>query len=362
MHPHAARRLATLAALLVVAASVPIVAGEGRTPIFGPTTISTDGRYIVTRNIGPAASPIITVSSPNVDIDLNGFTLDNSGSPQPVILAPGPVLESLAIRHGTLKGGAVGVDVPFGGMPKVVLEDLRIQSPTGFGIHLVGPLNVAIRGNLINAPTGAGIQIDPFGGSLTTGVIAENSIRDGGGMGMNIQRASALAILNNRVDAVSDNGIAIFGSDGCLLEGNTVEKAGRHGMEIVSSGGNKLYDNVVRGSAFHGVHLDPGSNDNLISRQVASQNGAGLPGGHGLFIEGSKNYVEHSILNTNNGAGLDFSPAAALNTYGRNTARGNAGVAVGPCGALFPPNSCDALAANGNTSDGGNLIPGPPIF
>jgi len=131
---------------------------------------------------------------------------------------------------------------------------------------------------------------------------------------------------------------------------------------VVASGGNRLADNVVRSAGWHGLHLDPGSNDNYIVRQTSSLNGSGLPGGHGIFVEGSKNYIENSTLNTNNGAGLDFSGGATLNIFGRNMARGNTGVAVGPCGALFPPNSCDALAANGNTSDGSNLIPGPPLF
>src|SRR5262249_24462472 len=160
-----------------------------------------------------------------------------------------------------------------------------------FGIHLMAPLNVAIRGNLINSPTLSGIQIDSIAGFVTSGVIENNTVRDGGSLGIAIQKASALQILQNRVDAVADVGIGLSGSEGCLLEGNTVEKAGKHGIELAGSGGNKLYDNVVRSSSWHGIHLDPGSGDNLIVRQSVTLNGSGLPGGHGLFVESAKNYI-----------------------------------------------------------------------
>jgi parallel beta-helix repeat protein len=336
-----------------------VAAGEGRIPIFAPTSIVADGRYIVTRDIGPAPTAIITVSSPNVDIDLNGFTLDNSGTPNPVISVPGPV-ETIVIRHGILKGGMAGIDVPFGGAPKVVLEDLKIQSPSGFGIHLMGPINVEIRRNLINSSTGSGIQIDPIAGFITTGVIEGNGVQGAGALGIAIQRASALSIINNRIDVTSDMGIGLGGSDGCLLEDNTIEKAGKNGIELAGSGGNKLVDNVVRSAGWHGIHLDPGSSNNLIVREALTLNGAGLPGGHGLFVESSSNYIEHCLLNSNSGAGLYFTPPATLNTFGRNTARSNSGVGVGACPLLFPPNSCDF--GGGNTSDSGNLIPGPPIF
>jgi len=355
------RGLVTLIAL-AASATPPLVAAEGRVPIFAPTTIVADGRYILTRNIGPAATALITVSSPNVDIDLNGFTLDNSGTPNPVIVVIGPTIETIAIRHGVLKGGAGGIDCTFGGIPKVVFEDLKIQSSAGFGIHLLGPINVEIRRNLINSSSGSGIQIDPIAGFITTGVIEGNTIQGAGSLGIAVQNASALSFLDNRIDVTADAGISLVASGGCLFERNTIEKAGKNGIDVVASGGNRLADNVVRSAGWHGLHLDPGSNDNYIVRQTSSLNGSGLPGGHGIFVEGSKNYIENSTLNTNNGAGLDFSGGATLNIFGRNMARGNTGVAVGPCGALFPPNSCDALAANGNTRDGSNLIPGPPLF
>src|SRR5262249_27702859 len=95
--------LAAVCALTAIPTTAPLTtAAEGRIPIFGPTTISADGKYIVTRNFGPAPTALITVLSSNVDIDLNGFVLDNGATPSPAIsisLAGG--VEQITIRNGS---------------------------------------------------------------------------------------------------------------------------------------------------------------------------------------------------------------------------------------------------------------------
>jgi len=62
-------------ALVVLAAltASPCLAAEGRTPIAVPTTISSPGQYVVTRNIASGVGTIITIDADDVDLDLNGF-------------------------------------------------------------------------------------------------------------------------------------------------------------------------------------------------------------------------------------------------------------------------------------------------
>ena len=333
-------------------------AAEGRTPIFAPTTITADGKYIVTRNIGPAPTALITVLSSNVDIDLNGFVLDNGATPSPVIsIALAGGVEQITIRNGSLRGGSAGIDasVP---ATKAVFEDLKIQGPGGTGIHLIDASSLAIRRNLVTAPGGVAILID---GAATahSGTIEGNVVRDAGN-GIQVFNGSSLTVLGNRIEGGAGNGIELVSGDGCLLSENTIERVTGMGINLANSIGNKLYDNVVREAKSHAIHLDPASNDNLVVMNSATNNGFGLPGGHGLFVEGRQNLIDRNILNSNSGFGLRFTAGSASNTFGRNMARGNGG-GVAPCASgLFPPNSCNDGA--GNSSFGDNLIPGPPVF
>ena len=112
-----------------------------------------------------------------------------------------------------------------------------------------------------------------------------------------------------------------------LVSENTIAASTAQGILVRSTKGAKLFDNVVQGSSSHGIHLDPSAVDTLVLNNVAAGNGFGLPGGHGLFVEGDRNLVERNTLNGNSGYGLFFTGAAATNTFGRNMARGNAAYA-----------------------------------
>jgi hypothetical protein len=81
--------------------------------------------------------------------------------------------------------------------------------------------------------------------------------------------------------------------------------------------------------------------------------------------------IDHNQLNSNSRVGLNIqgvAGAACGNTFGRNTARGNLGIAAPACpGAppLFPPNSCNGTGGCGalpQSTFGEYLIPGPPVF
>ena len=66
-------------ALLLAIVLLPLgslLAADGATPIWEPTTITESGKYILTRNIdGP-----INIAADGVDLDLNGFTVDTGPS------------------------------------------------------------------------------------------------------------------------------------------------------------------------------------------------------------------------------------------------------------------------------------------
>lgn len=365
------RRTSILLALLTTAFAVaPALAAEGRTPVFLPgSVLAADGKYILTRNLIAPGGPVITICGANVDLDLNGMLVTNTGGGETITTAGCPgVVDHVTIRNGTIAGGAPGIFVQ-GLTRKVDIEDVRIKD-TAFpaAIHLLDVEGAAIRRVEITDSTNSGIVWN--GGGVKHGTIEHNLIRRAAG-GMFIFGCSSLAILNNRIEEGGGSGIFMVNCNASLLAENTIERKGVEGIVIRNGRGNKLLDNLVVECGSHGIYLDGNTVDTLVLNNNSSANGfAPGPPGHGLLVEGQRNLIERNVLNANAGAGLIFlgggaGGAACGTTYGRNTARGN-GLAGG-CGAAppgqLPPDFCDTAVGCvlPNTSYGDNLMPGPPI-
>lgn len=354
-------------------------AAEGRTPVYaGGTFISVDGKYIVTRNMSAGAAAVITIGSPNVDLDLNGFTLTGGGAPVISVIGPS---DHVTIRNGILVGGTIGIDAG-GAIRKVDIEDVKIHNPTaGAGIHLADVEGAAIRRVEITDTPSEGISWDGPG-TIKHGAIEDNLLRRTSA-GIVVQNCSSLGIRNNHLEepgvgaggAFPGYGIVLVQCGGSIVAENTIERSKIDGIQLVAGKGIKLFDNVIRSAGGNGIHLDAGTSDTFVLHNEAEGSGTGAlgSGGSGLLVEGPQNVAEGNVLNANAGIGLHYcGPSSCGNTLGRNTARGNTGAVFpgfcGGCaafgGGAFGPNSCNTTAACGtpNSSYGDNLIPGPPIF
>jgi parallel beta-helix repeat protein len=355
------------------------LAAEGRTPVWASgTLLGADGKYVVTRNIAAGAGAVILIGAPNVDLDLNGFTLTGAGSPVISVL---PGADHVTIRNGVLAGGSIGIDAP-GPTRKIDIEDVKIHDPGTSGIHLGNVEGAAIRRVEITDTASEGIVWD--GPAIVKhGTIANNLLRRTSAGIVVLNNCSSLAIEDNRVEEPGTGaggvfpgyGITLVACGAALVKNNTIERSKADGINLINSRGNKLINNVVRTAGGNGIRLDGGTSDTLVIHNVVSGSGTGAlgSGGSGLMIEGSLNVAESNLLNSNSGIGLHYcGPAACSNTFGRNTARGNTGAVLPAfCGACVAfgagatgPNTCNTAAACApvNSSSSGNLIPGPPIF
>jgi len=364
--PEFHRFLYAIPVLVGIAATGAAMAAEGRTPVFAPTVIVMDGKYIVTRNImGSGAAPVVEIAAANVDLDLNGFTLTEPGGGFAVILVS--AFSEVTIRNGTLVSGIMSVDAPVGGR-KLILEDVKSQDALGGApgaLHAFGVENVVIRRCVVvGAPGMPGIFVE--GPLMKSGTIEKNVIRDSGG-GIWAMGVSSLSILENAIEGTTPGsatpGIALMGA-GNLIALNTIQEADGPGIDIrTTSQGNKLYNNVVFSSGGHGIAIGPSPLALATGNNLVLDNVVTFSGGSGLWVAAEQNKIEGNVLNENAGCGLFFVAATSVgNTFGRNMARGNAGVACGPaiCPPLFWPDSCDGGVANDSYGD--NLIPGPPVF
>lgn len=351
-------------AVLVLSAAGAVFAAEGRIPIWTTGAINASGKYVVTRNItATAAGAMIDVMVDNVDIDLNGFTLDHGGFNGPCVNATG--VARVTVRNGKLIGGTDSVSTT--NASQVVVEDLKIVGSQGAGIRLDTTTEFHVRRNQIVGAIGDGIFV-PSPGTLVTGTIEENEVQNSL-TGVHVQFGSGVAILHNRMLSTAVVGLLtgtiwLENGMGCLVSENTMDDAGGNGILLYNTRKSKLYDNVISFPKNNGIYLNFNSFGNLILNNVV---GAAVQ--CGILIDGSQNLLDRNTLTNNTGIGLKFSAGATGNGYGRNLARNN-GLAV-PCAGggnppLFFPNSCNEnpLAGLGvqNSTFGDNLIPGPPIF
>ena len=376
------RRLVRVSILCsLTLAALHALAAEGRTPVWaGGTVLAADGKYIVTRNISIAAGSVITIGAPNVDLDLNGFTLTGGGGSPVIAVAGGS--DHVTIKNGVVVGGTIGIDIP-GPTRKVDIEDVKIHDVfVGSGIHLGDVEGVAIRRVEITDTGSEGVIWDGPG-FVKHGSIESNLLRRTAAGIVILNNCSSVRIHNNRLEepgtgaggALPGHGIVLVGCGAALVSDNTIERSLRDGIFLINSKGNKLEDNVVRTAGGNGIRLDGASSDNYLLHNVCTGGGTGAlaTGGSGLMIESVENVAEHNVLNANAGIGLHYcGPGSCANALGRNVARGNTGAVFPPfCGACaafgagaFAPNSCNNAAACvvPNTSSGANLIPGPPVF
>jgi hypothetical protein len=134
-------------------------------------TIDQPGSYVLANNL-TANGDCLVIASPQVTIDLAGFSISGNGQGTGIKLvdnAPIGLFESLAfaVRNGTITGFNIGVDVAGFGS---IIEGLRVFQNQSDGIHNV---NGIIRGNIVFGNGSAGI--------VAEGTITGNySLRNGG--------------------------------------------------------------------------------------------------------------------------------------------------------------------------------------
>lgn len=342
-------------AFLIGFGGVPVAAHDGMVPVFEPLLIGASGKYHLTANI-TAPGPVIGIAAPDVDLDLNGFTItETTGGAPAIAVFPGGA-DHVVVHNGTLAGGSEGIDVPVGppSLRKIVLEDLKIHDQTGAGIHLGEVGSAVIRRCEISSAGTDGILWDG-GIPDKTGTIENNVIRDCP-RGIFIGGCTSVAILSNRIEGEpppgSGNGIELAGCSACLLVDNTIAQAGADGIFFRNVQKSKIYDNVIRLANCNGIHLDPATRDVLVLNNVVAGNGflagacpAGQPAGDGILCEGDFNFFERNLINSNARFGLHLSGAGSApanpglscgNQYGGNQTVANTGPPAGPCGATAP--------------------------
>jgi hypothetical protein len=353
--------MSCLAITVFLISTLPALAAEGAIPIFEPITITEPGHYVVTRNIS-SSSPIITINSSRVDIDLNGFVL-TGGTTAPVIT--GSTVQDVRIHDGSVVAGNIGIVFELCG--HITIENTVVRGAAGAGIQLTES-EYTVRRCTIAAGLQAINAVASFG---TPGTIAENTIKEcgtgavttecvlaQGGYGVTIRDNKFVGIVYGR------NGIRLNSSPSSSVSGNCFYDLGgdelQTAIRIQSSWGVSVEANaswapivleaaestIVSNNQVSTIYIDLNSHANMILRNT-TMGGGGYPG---VEVDGDRNWIEANVHDY--GYGIWFTSTSDGNVYAGNVARG--GTASG-CTGTATTNFCDE--GTGNTSNGDNYMP-----
>jgi len=224
-----------------------ILARDGATPIWEPTTITEPGKYVLTREIRALdQTPAIVIEADDVELDLNGF---NIFSNEETIRIDGA--QRVKVHNGSTNGPDDG-SVYILNSSEFVVSDLVIYGQDGAAIGVYNSVNGIIEGNLIRGFSGSGLWIGSTSSHITVrnNRVMGDGIRIEGGfcrvIGNEVSNANIFVIGQGGVvsdNLVSSGGMLVSGSDG-YYTGNVV---------MANSGGFGLvFDELSSGNVYRG--------------------------------------------------------------------------------------------------------------
>lgn len=299
-----------LLALLAASASAPLLASDGRIPIYQPTFITQPGAYYLTRDVASSSGSVITIYASGVTLDLAGHTIDATGA-NSAIYAYGA--GNLRVSNGRIVGGFTGVD---------------LQSPTSGeyrfeGLHLKGQsIGIALYQNGTAAPR----------------VVIRNNVLEQSSL--NLYKAHGGVVEENRIVGTVFGAIYVQSCHGLTVRANTVTD-GPTGIQLVDVKGCLVADNVVGSTAATGIALVE-SQHCTVSRNSASGNqGIGI-----FFNEVAFSTLDGNVASGNGASGIFIDGASSGNVYSNNRTLANAS------GNVF---SGGSVSAGGNNAGGANF-------
>jgi hypothetical protein len=255
------RLITTSTGVLCLLFTAGAMAGDGAIEIWEPTTITESGSYVVTRDI-TALLTIITITADNVDVDLNGFTLNTDTITHAAIHISAPA-KNVTIENGTVVGGG-GIYAEWG-VERLTVRRLNVQGTNGHAI--------------------------------TAGVSHESVFED------NVITARLIGISSDFNKSV--------------IRRNTITSSESGGI-LVTGDGNLIVDNLIEDCAEDGIHLNVYANHNHITGNLLINNGL-----YGLVIHGGDNVYRGNVARGNSGTLCGGGNSDFCNNAGGNSSAGD---------------------------------------
>lgn len=353
--------LRALVLLLAAATSGGIsLAGDGRAPLWSPTTISSSGNYVATRDFD-STDVAITINAPRVTVDLNGFTL-SSTSAQAAVIALGSNAKDVTIRNGRLSGGRSCIDATSAVGVRLSADDLHCVGMAGTAVNLPSAKTFQLRRLTISGGGGSGIWV--VGGR--GGVIEDSTIEDINGVAVRVASSDSFTIRGNRISKIERNigseftGIAVsttaYGAS--IIEHNLISHTGvddGFGIHAYDVSGLLIRNNSIS-EAFDGaIHLS-GDASQIVGNSVKQAASANVPG---VWVSGSGNRIAENVLDTQHSDGIVVSGTNTVIEWNTVNSSGCALQFSGTTGNLYRHNllrGTDTDCGIASAIDGGGNV------
>lgn len=271
-------------------------------------TISESGRYFLTEFISFApspAAPAITIDADNVELDLCGYSIDQTNGTTGVnaILVNG--VSNVKIMNGnvfTIVGNQIEVS---SGASDILIEKMIVAQASGAsssGIYFSGTVNnVVIRNCMINNNGRDGITMEAGSNYTFDSLMINENVRDGIHIDPGTENLSNIYIYDCVFD-LNDNGIIIDGTGGertgividkCLMFDNTVDGINLsnvknsvvknctlqendvYGIQLVGAvSGVEIYNNIITTHLSAGIQIADSSAESCsIQNNIITLNG-----------------------------------------------------------------------------------------
>jgi len=313
-------RSAIVSSIALILLSVPIAAAQTplRKPRKFPIVISKPGSYQLIENLEVKTGDAILVTSPNVNIDLDGFAI--SGLP----------------------GGSSGIGIDAAGMAFVRVSNGSITNMGGVGIALgangsVNSVRVSGSGaNGIECGNNCSIADSNDSSNALYGILAgaNSSIRDclanGNANGFGIAVGTGSSVTGSTASGNSTGGISAGNHSvpcNCRITGNV---ANNNVIGIFVGDSAVVSGNMTGGNQSFGIC---GGKSSTIAGNTSNGNlGQGIISFAGGLVMGN-------TITGNQGIGIDFMDDGGTATYGQNVMLNNQGGDVSGGKSLSPGNT-----------------------
>ncbi|HEY4285065.1 MAG TPA: right-handed parallel beta-helix repeat-containing protein [Chthoniobacterales bacterium] len=238
---------------------------EARTPVDATHTpgdgtnlfiISQPGSYYLTGNIaGVGGKNGITITTENVTLDLNGFTIVGPGNTNNGVDCG--LQKNIVIRNGTIRSWSAGVSSSTSAV-RLRIEKVRTRSNASAGISLGG--NCAVVDCLIEGSSTMGISVQGSGFiqncqivSCTIGIsTGPNAMITGCHLSLDSLGISlGVGSVVNGCEIVSNTATGIIANSGCTIKDCTIASNSAKGIDTVTAGGTSA-GTIIQNCLFSG--------------------------------------------------------------------------------------------------------------
>lgn len=293
----AAPALAATALLAVALVAVaPARAGDGRIPLWQPTTIDQSGNYVVTRDI--VADGVVFEILPSataVRIDLNGFTL-TSTTTDPVVRAADAARTGTGSRLSIVNGAVVANRSAPAAFDINNLEDVLLQDLDVDGEIVV---DRAQRARLQQIVARA-IAVQGLLTQTVGGYVRGATLDDASGDALLVRHGRGFLVENVGVRRAGGNGVHLDRCESCIVRQAAVHDAAAAGLLLSAATGGQAI-NVAVFRALNAFFVDGLSQGNTFRNVTGSFS---LVGGRGFLNQGGQTHLIQGTFHGNPAGGI----------------------------------------------------------